>query len=236
LQDPQTASPNPFAIDLSWQPTFNPTNTYTLPAGASYAWPADIPLFARITPLQNPEGNAAPIWVQPQGVGQSSPFTTSTVNPLPLPTQIDLSGTAGGSPGNPLYVSSVAALLAPMELAIANPPVGNNGIFITSVTGKINMFRGSFVCGAEVNERQLYFIIVYGPTGVIQYPYIIGQTAQNCGFAGGIGTQNGILGSVMNFGLPNVILPAGSRIGVTVVGINPDDYLDDIDFVISAPS
>jgi hypothetical protein len=135
-----------------------------------------------------------------------------------------------------LYVVTNSALsVSQAEVGIVNPQVGSNQVpYIISSTGRITMFRGSIVCGAETNERQLYLSIYYGANGVLQYPFIIGQTTQSCGFAGALGIQNNTLGSIINFALPNIVLPLGSKIGITVVGINPDDYLDDIDFTITS--
>jgi hypothetical protein len=224
-----------FDIDLCWSPTFSETITYRLSPGDSYAWPSDIPLFVRISPDQTAGGLAEEIWVQPQGVGQSSSNTTTTISgPLPLPVNINTNAVpaAPNNSLNPLYVVPVAPVQ--QELIIPNPPVGQKEVFILPTDGKIKLFRGSLVCGAETNTRQLFFTIVYSPIGVMQYPFIIGETNQSCGFAGAIGTMNFALPAFLNFALPNIVLPAGSRISINVIGINPDDYLDELDFTISS--
>ena len=239
LADPQSGESNSFSIDLSWKPfpgnlpnsQSGSTSTYTLPAGASYAWPSDIPLFARISPIQNPNGNSAPVWVQPQGVGQSSPFTSSIlsgVDPavLPLPVLVT------NPPGSPLSI--LLAVPPEQEFTPANPQIGKSVGYIIPNAGRIKAFTASLVCGAETNERMLYFQILFSPTGVIPYQFIIGQTTQSIKFVGAPGIGNVTLGSIQNFPLPDIFLPSGSKLAVNVVGLNPDDYLDDIDFVLSA--
>jgi hypothetical protein len=236
---PTTA--NSFDIDLCWNTAFSPTITYRLSPGDSYAWPSDIPLFSQISPGQIAPDDpkklmyAEELWIQPQGVGQSSSNTTTTISgPLPLPVNINTNVVppAPNSSLNPLYVVPVAPIQ--QELIVPNPPTGKNEIFILPIDGKIKLFRGSLVCGAETNTRQLFFTIVYSPIGVMQYPFIIGETNQSCGFAGAIGTMNFALPSFLNFALPDIVLPAGSRISINIIGINSDDYLDELDFTISS--
>jgi hypothetical protein len=240
LADPQTGESNAFSIDLSWKPfpgnlpnsQSGSTSIYTLPAGASYAWPADIPLFARISPIQLPNGNSAPVWIQPQGVGQSSPFTTSIlsgVDPAVLPLPVLVTNPPGSA-----TLSVTLETPGEQEFTPANPQLGKSVGYIIPTAGKIKIFTGNLVCGAETNERLLYFQILFSPTGVIPFQFIIGQTTQSITFVGAPRITSGILGSILNFRLPDIFLPAGSRLAVNVIGLNPDDYLDDIDFVLSA--
>lgn len=239
---PGSTPGNSFSIDLCWNPTFSPSNTYTLPPGDTYAWPTDVPLFARISPSENPNGNSVDVWVQPEGTGQSSAYTNAILTSidaglLPLPTVIATSNVnppAPNSVANPLYVQTVPALALAREFTLANPARGASSPYILPAPGKITLLTGNLVCGTETNERQLFLTILYSPVGVIPYQYIIGQTTQNITFVGALGIYHTLLGSVVNFTLPDIFLPAGSKASINVVGMNDDDYLDDIDFVLSA--
>jgi hypothetical protein len=52
-------------IDIAPSQTFQPTQTYTLPAGDFYNWPDDAELWLRITPGQPGNLQTIPIWVHP---------------------------------------------------------------------------------------------------------------------------------------------------------------------------